>query len=376
MNWLAGDVHTHTKWSDGAVTADDAVKQAEAAGLDFIIVTDHSYGFFMKPLLTARGIRQKNIHPYIKNVEGLNKEGGCIVIAGIEIGNCELFSQGHLLAFPDKYFTSEYSVRVAGQPRKTGHIVNEMKRLGAFGYAAHPGSQFFPFSWRGAYKYLMGIEVISGGNELLTTGYKYYPNFDYHLWWDLLRDGHKVFGVAGTDSHFGSRSAKLGDIVTWAYAENGTREEVLESLKLGRTCFGTGALIEMTAMCEAEYRIPGETLHLVQDDKVNLHIRGKNKNHLMYGKVRKVKVVGITKKFVYSIASVDVGDKWDEKIENISLPEDTVCILAVGENTTEQRICFTNPVFIDRKKGGLVINIINRQKQNWLFRLLGRVFKL
>ena len=40
--WLAGDLHTHTVHSDGALTVDELAHFAAESGLDFIAVTDHN----------------------------------------------------------------------------------------------------------------------------------------------------------------------------------------------------------------------------------------------------------------------------------------------------------------------------------------------
>ena len=40
--WLAGDLHTHTVHSDGALTVDELAHFAAGSGLDFIAVTDHN----------------------------------------------------------------------------------------------------------------------------------------------------------------------------------------------------------------------------------------------------------------------------------------------------------------------------------------------
>ncbi len=40
--WLAGDLHTHTVHSDGALTVDELARLAVESGLDFIAVTDHN----------------------------------------------------------------------------------------------------------------------------------------------------------------------------------------------------------------------------------------------------------------------------------------------------------------------------------------------
>ncbi|HYH30398.1 MAG TPA: CehA/McbA family metallohydrolase [Pseudonocardia sp.] len=42
LTWLAGDLHSHTVHSDGALTVDELAGLAVAGGLDFLAVTDHN----------------------------------------------------------------------------------------------------------------------------------------------------------------------------------------------------------------------------------------------------------------------------------------------------------------------------------------------
>ena len=56
LRWLAGDLHSHTVHSDGALTVDELACLAAASGLDFLAVTDHNT-VSHHPALAAAGRR-------------------------------------------------------------------------------------------------------------------------------------------------------------------------------------------------------------------------------------------------------------------------------------------------------------------------------
>ena len=53
--WLAGDLHTHTVHSDGALTVAELAALAAGRGLDFIAVTDHNTVSHHAELAAAAG---------------------------------------------------------------------------------------------------------------------------------------------------------------------------------------------------------------------------------------------------------------------------------------------------------------------------------
>ncbi len=73
------------------------------------------------------------------------------------------------------------------------------------------------------------------------------------LWDDLLRRGHRIIGVAATDSHdpYVSRH-RLGQVVTAIYADELSERGLLSGLRRGRVCGSRGTHLELTAVSEAE----------------------------------------------------------------------------------------------------------------------------
>lgn len=84
---MIGDLHCHTRLSDGSMSIDDLIFYAKRAGLDFVAITDHD---------TMEGVTRAAV---------LGKRYGIGVVAGAEI-SCYDYQRGrkvHILCYlPDK----------------------------------------------------------------------------------------------------------------------------------------------------------------------------------------------------------------------------------------------------------------------------------
>ncbi len=79
---LKGDLHTHTKETDGQNTLDEMADAAIKAGLQYIATTNHT-----KSLKVARGMDEKAFAEYFKRVDALNDkyEGRLTILKGAEV---------------------------------------------------------------------------------------------------------------------------------------------------------------------------------------------------------------------------------------------------------------------------------------------------
>ena len=186
----SGVAHIHTTLSDGGGPIADIESAAAAAGLDFVIVTDHN-SLAGKPL------------------EGYS-ETGVLTIVGTEISNHE----GHLLA--------------VGLPAPTYRFsgdgldaVRDVHDLGGLAFAAHPESRRTDLRWTGwSLPGSWGIEILNGDSQWRAAGWArlagaalLYPlNSDYGLLrltrrpaalfrWDDLLARRQATAIAGADAH-------------------------------------------------------------------------------------------------------------------------------------------------------------------------------
>lgn len=78
---IQGDLHMHSKWSDGGVNIVEMVRAAKERGLKYIAMTDHASAMGM-----VKGIKKENYDKYIKEVRAVGKKvTGLQVLAGTEV---------------------------------------------------------------------------------------------------------------------------------------------------------------------------------------------------------------------------------------------------------------------------------------------------
>lgn len=79
---LKGDLQCHSKWSDGSATIRDMAKGAQARGLKYIAITDHSRG-----LGVANGLDEKRTREQWQEIDKINHEynGAFRVLKSVEV---------------------------------------------------------------------------------------------------------------------------------------------------------------------------------------------------------------------------------------------------------------------------------------------------
>lgn len=191
---VRGAFHIHSERSDGSGSVDQIAAAASRAGLQFIIITDH-----------GDGTRQPDAPAY---------RHGVLVIDGVELST----DAGHyaVIDLP----RSPYPL--AGT---ADEVIEDVARLGGFGFAAHPGSPRPSLAWRSWEAPIGGLEWINADSEwrdeprvpiarALFTYLVRAPQSIATLLdrpvavlgrWDALSHTRRVVGIAGSDAH-----ARLG----------------------------------------------------------------------------------------------------------------------------------------------------------------------
>jgi hypothetical protein len=184
-----GAVHVHTTRSDGAGTPEDVARAASRAGLEFVILTDH-----------GDGLRLPDPPRYVD---------GVLVIDAVEISTAD----GHYVALG----LGQAPYRLAGDARD---VIEDVHRLGGFGFAAHPDSPKPELRWREWTVPLDGLEWLNADSEwrdetrttLARTFLAYWfrgPESIVSMFsrpsilerWDRLTTTSRVVAIAGTDAH-------------------------------------------------------------------------------------------------------------------------------------------------------------------------------
>lgn len=192
---VRGAYHMHTTRSDGSGSLDDVARAAAAAGLDFVIVSDH--GDAARP------------------PEPPAYRAGVLVVDGVEIST----ASGHYVALG----LDAAPYPLGGDP---ADVVADVARLGGIGIAAHPDSSKPALRWTRWDLPIDGFEWVNGDSEwrdeswlaLSRTLAHYFvrpvealatlfdrPHPTLERWDRLGREGRRLVAMAGADAH-----ARLG----------------------------------------------------------------------------------------------------------------------------------------------------------------------
>ena len=106
-----GNIHIHSRFSDGSGTVPQIIRAARAARLDFIVLTDHR-------TLAARRYR--------------GRHRGLLVLVGEELGE----SSGHYLGL---------GIREASPATRPREMIAAVAAQGGVGIIAHPDDRLFPW---------------------------------------------------------------------------------------------------------------------------------------------------------------------------------------------------------------------------------------
>jgi hypothetical protein len=201
---VAAVYHIHTTRSDGAGTKEDVAAAAARAGAQVAIVTDHGDG-------TQSGSPPAYLH-------------GVLCIEGVEIST----NGGHYVALDMP--ASPYPL--GGEPSA---VVEDVRRLGGFGIAAHPDHATRELSWRDWRAPIDGLEWLNADAEWRDEGkwalarvlFAYFvrpaaalasvfdrPSLTLDRW-DSLEKTRPVVALAAADAHGGARSRQGAEKATF-----------------------------------------------------------------------------------------------------------------------------------------------------------------
>ncbi len=93
-NSIKGDLHMHSKWSDGLNSTEQMIKAAQQRGYKYIAMTDHS-----KSERIANGMDEKRLVQYLKELDKLQDKFKITILKGCEV---DILPDGSL-DFDNKY---------------------------------------------------------------------------------------------------------------------------------------------------------------------------------------------------------------------------------------------------------------------------------
>jgi len=115
---IKGDLHMHTRWSDGADSVEEMAKAAKARGYEYICITDHS-----QSLKFAGGVPIDELREHARAVRRLSDKLGIAILIGSEV---DILPDGSL-DYPDEVL-KELDVVVASVHSRFRMSEEEMTR--------------------------------------------------------------------------------------------------------------------------------------------------------------------------------------------------------------------------------------------------------
>lgn len=214
--WYKGDLHTHTTLSDGKDTVKHAMEKAIMQELDFYVPTEHNLmhtGWCDTELLILPGIEITTAIGHF-NIFGIKDQPKALV--DIMITN-------------DKESLQDSCIQIMQEARMQGSIVS----------INHPFLHIW--KWLGDKTPLSLIDCLEIINDP-TYEYAKDSNDKAIAFLDLLwQDGHKIFGVGGSDAHNlteerypgATEPSIIGDPGTFVYCESLTPRNLMNHIKEG-----------------------------------------------------------------------------------------------------------------------------------------------
>jgi hypothetical protein len=201
MHEYVGNLHVHTRFSDGAATHAEIAEAALLAGLDFVIFTDHNL--------------------WLDSIEGYygdEQRGHVLLLAGEEVHDRTRMPQcNHVLAYGA-------GREVVSHAHSLGELLQAIRDSGGMSFIAHPDDRSVAWLKEPAIPWLdryvagfTGIEVwnyMSRFKEHIQTRQEalhavFRPEEvmvgpsprTLALWDQLLGAGHRTVGIGGADAH-------------------------------------------------------------------------------------------------------------------------------------------------------------------------------
>jgi len=211
--WYRGDGHLHTVHSDGRRTPEELVAAVRAAGLDFMISTEHN-----TPSASLRW--------------GAHAGDDLLIVNGEEVTT----RSGHWPAWHLPAGTwIDWRYR-ADSPHDLRRFTDQVHRAGGLVVAAHPFAPCFGCSWEFAYEHADVVEVWNGPWTL--------DDEAAVIAWDgLLRTGTFLPAVGDSDAHNPDQVVALPHNVV--LADRLRADELMAGFRAGRNWIAESAAVRL-----------------------------------------------------------------------------------------------------------------------------------
>jgi hypothetical protein len=216
-DWYRGDAHLHTIYSDGHRTPEQVAAGARAAGLDFIISTDHN--------TTAS-----------HGVWGPLAGNDLLIVTGEEVTT----RNGHYLALglpPGEWIDWRYRAR----DKHFADAATRIHAAGALVVPAHPYCAYVACRWKFGYDQADAVEVWNG--PWTADDESAIDTWDSMLVHSVRDGGDWLPAMGNSDAH--SEPQVIGLPHNVVLADQLSRDALLDGIRHGRSWIAESANIEM-----------------------------------------------------------------------------------------------------------------------------------
>lgn len=247
--WYKGDFHTHTRLSDGKETTENAMKKAKDMEMDFYVPTEHNL-----------------VHTGWCDTE-------LCILPGIEIttdeGHFNLFG---ITEMPENLFEI---VKNNGTPQMEQCVEATIKEANQKGWIVSLNHPFLTiWKWKYGKTSLKDFQCVEIIND--PTYQDAAPSNDEAIRFldELWKDGHRIWGVGGSDSHNlieeryeGAKSPSIaGDPGTYVFCEGLSPKKLMEQVRKGHMCVTRFCQIIPKITAEGREYLPGEEIPVNGDE--------------------------------------------------------------------------------------------------------------
>lgn len=256
--WYFGELHNHTRVSDGKISLEELEKEIVRKKLDFIFPTEHNSVLTKYPDIDI---------PVIPSTE------------------LTLDDLGHFNFFGLKEFIDYYSLVEEGEEKEESlkKIFGKVKSIGGLISLNHPfhNSRRMPLGLMYNID-LENLDLLEVINSPTVEGRNpYYDKKALEALDILWSNGYKVFAVAGSDNH----GMVLGDPLNYIKLDEYSTADILKNLKLGRS------YVSRIGELELEYRNNGKIVYPGEEVEGRVDIRVKGDKNLIWKVIKNNKVV-------------------------------------------------------------------------------------
>lgn len=216
LKWIQGDLHTHTDFSDGLHSVEEAVNIAKGVGLDFIVLSDHN------TFMQNEYIFQNNQLNEASNAYEIVEPKDFVLVYGVELttpkGHC------NVIGIKEPFEVCDFS-----QLKNVKKAFESSWDKGAFLSINHP---MIGDKWQ------WGFENFAFHAVEIWNGSPIERNQEIINWWqEQLCIGKKIIGTGGSDVHqHGTSNRYYGQGNVWVLVDTMTQENILLGLMQGHVC--------------------------------------------------------------------------------------------------------------------------------------------